>query len=149
MFTIEKSIVIDEPVETVFAYATDPNHLPEYYTDVREVKDLRRLPNGGYACTLLPVELSVETIEFVPNERTALRGTACGGMDDITLTTTFERLASDRTHVTHREEHAFRGGFFGRLGEKPAAKYFDHAAEMSVAVLKARVEAKAPVSTPS
>ncbi len=149
MFTIEKSIVIDAPVEQVFAYAADPQHTPEYYTDVKEATNLRQLPNGGYACRFMPLDLTVETSEFVPGERIVSRGTACGPMDEFTLTTTFERLDVDKTRVTHHEEHSFHGGFFGRLGEKPSAKYFDRAAEMTMAALKARIEAKTPAATPS
>ena len=149
MFEIEKSIVIDAPVEDVFAYVADPQHAPEYYTDVNEVKDLRLLPNGGYACMFMPLDMTIETSEFVPSERIVSRGTACGPMDDITITTTFDRLDGDKTRVTTHEEHAFHGGFFGRLGEKSSSKYFDRAAEMTLAALKTRIEAKTPAGTPS
>jgi uncharacterized protein YndB with AHSA1/START domain len=142
MLKTEHSVVIDAPVEEVFAYATDPEHVPEYYTDVSEVKDLRRLPNGGYAGTFVPLDLPVETIEFVPNERIVLRGNWCGPMDDVTITTTFDRLDSDRTRVTSHEEHTFHGGFFARIGEKSTSKYLDHAAEMTMAALKTRIEAE-------
>ncbi|HZC05460.1 MAG TPA: SRPBCC family protein [Ktedonobacterales bacterium] len=152
MFTIKKSIVIDAPVAEVFAYVVDPEHAPEYYTDVNEVTNLRRLPTGGYACRFMPLDLTVETTEFVPNERLVARGTACGPMDEVTLTTTFERFAGDhgeQARVTCHEEHRFRGGFFGRLGEKPAAQYFDRAAEMTLTALKARIESGVPAKTPT
>lgn len=149
MFKIEKSIVIDAQVDEVFAYVADPQHNPEYYTDVNEVKNLRQLPNGGYACTFMPLDLTVETIELVPNERIVLRGTACGPMDEVTLTTTFDRLDGNKTRVTCHEEHAFHGGFFGRLGEKASSRYFDRAGEMTLAALKARMEANVLAATPS
>lgn len=145
MFEIEKSIVVDAPVEEIFAYVADPQHNREYYTDVSELKNLRQLPNGGYACTFMPVDMTIETAELVPNERIVQRGTACGPMDEITITTTFDRLSDDgKTLITHHEEHAFHGGFLGKLSEKPAARYFDRAAEMTMAALKARIESGTP-----
>ncbi len=147
MLNFEKSTVINAPVEDVFSYVADPSHLPEYFTEVREVKDLRRLPNGGYACTLSPVELTTETSEITPNERIVSRGKWCGGLDDVTMTTTFERLAGDQTRVIWEEQHSFHGGIggiFGRMGEKSTAGYLEHAAEMTLAALKAHIEAGIP-----
>lgn len=140
MFKIEKTITIDAPVEAVFLYAADPHFAPEYYTDVNEVQNLRRLPNGGYAYRFMPLDLTVESSELVPNERIVARGTACGPLDEITLTTTFESIEGGKTRVTSHEEHRFKGGVFARLGEKGAVKYFDRAAEMTLAALKARIE---------
>jgi uncharacterized protein YndB with AHSA1/START domain len=144
MLKFERSIEIAAPVEDVFTYVADPSHLPEYFTEVREVKDLRRLPNGGYACTLAPVELSTETSEVIPNERIVSHGKWCGGLDDVTMTTTLDRLTGDQTRVTWQEKHIFHGGIFGRMGEKSTAGYLEHAAEMTLAALKARIEAAIP-----
>lgn len=147
MLTIEKSIVIDAPVERVFAYIADPSHLPEYYTDVDEVRDIRHLPNGGYAGRLMPLDLTVETTELVPGERIVSCGIWCGSLADVTITTTFDRLEGDKTRVTCREEHTFHGGFFGRIGEKSSAKYFERSMEMTQTALKAHVEAAIPAET--
>lgn len=149
MFEIEKSIVVDAPVEEVFAYVADPQHCPDYYMDVSELKNLRRLPNGGYACTFMPVDMTVETAELVPNERIVLRGTACGLMDEVMITTTFDQFGGvgGKTLVSHHEKHAFRGGFIGTLSERPAARYFDRAAEMTMAALKSRIESAIPAQT--
>ncbi len=141
MLTIEKSIEIDAPVEAVFAYAADPSHLPEYYTDVREVRDLRQLPNGGYTATLWPLAATIETVELVPNERIVSHGQWGGPFGDVTMTTTFERLDGDKTRVTLHEEHLFHGGFFAKLGEKTTAGYLQRAAELTITALKARIEA--------
>ena len=148
MLKFEKSTVINAPVEDVFAYAVDPSHLPDYFTEVHEVRDLRPLPNGGYACTLSPVELTMETSEVIPNERIVSHGKWCGGLDDVTMTTTFNRLDGDQTRVTWQEEHTFHGGIFGRMGEKSTAGYLEHAAVTTLAAFKARIEARAPAATP-
>ncbi len=144
MLQFEKSTVINASLGDVFTYVADPSNLPEYFTEVHEVKDLRRLPNGGYACTLSPVELTTETSELTPNVRIVSRGKWCGGLDDVTMTTTFEQLAADRTRVTWQEQHIFHGGIFGRMGEKSTAGYLEHAAEMTLAALKTRIEATIP-----
>ncbi len=49
-FTIEKRINLDALVGQVFAYVANSQYTPENYTNIFEVQDLRRLPNGGYAC---------------------------------------------------------------------------------------------------
>jgi uncharacterized protein YndB with AHSA1/START domain len=148
---IEKRITIAAPVEEVFAYATNPEHLPEYYTGVLEVTDVRRLPNGGYSFKSmnkvagLHADMTAESVEFIPNERIVSR--ARGALADSTITVTCERMEGNKTRVTCTEEHTIHGGFLGKLGETFLAKYFDHAAELTQATLKARIEAGIPAAT--
>ncbi len=150
MLKIEKSIVIDAPVETVFAYANDPNRAPEYYAGVDDVKDIRPLPNGGYTFKStykiagLHTEVTGEDIEVVPNERFVAKFRSA--LDDVNLTVTFERLDGGKTRVTCHEEHTLHGGILGTLGEPFLAKYLDHAAEQTQATLKARIEAGIPAT---
>ena len=148
MIRTEKSIVIDVPVAEVFAYAADPQHLPEYFTGFLEVSDIRRLPNGGFACKTvnrvagLHTEMTGETTEFVPNERMVSKAT--GKLADVTVTATFRPVESGKTRVTCIEEYTIHGGFLGKLGEPFLTKYVNHAAEMTQATLKARMEAGVP-----
>ena len=71
---IQESIVIDAPVEKVFAYVTDPHNRPEFWPSLVEVKDVEQLPNGGtklrwfYKMAGIRSEGTGETIEHVPNE---------------------------------------------------------------------------------
>jgi uncharacterized protein YndB with AHSA1/START domain len=75
MAKLESSISINAPVEKVFAYATKPENMPEYWPSMMEVKNVKELPNGGYSYDfvykLAGVRLAgfSEDTEFVPNER--------------------------------------------------------------------------------
>jgi len=148
MIRTEKSIVIDVPVAEVFAYAADPAHLPEYFTGVLEVSDIRRLPNGGFACKTvnkfagLHTEMTGETAEFVRNERLVSKAT--GKLTDFANTVTFQPVGGTKTRVTCVEEYTMHGGFLGKLGEPFLTTYVDHAAALTQATLKARIEAGVP-----
>jgi uncharacterized protein YndB with AHSA1/START domain len=133
MLTIEKSLVIDAPVETVFAYIADPKHLPEYFRGVERVSKVRRLSNQGYSFEFVDKIIGErfvatgECTEFVPNERIVAH--LQGAPEDETLTTTFERLSSGATRVTFVEEYTVHGEFLGELGEAFLAEYLHHASE--------------------
>lgn len=150
MIRTEKRIVINAPVEDVFAYAADPNHAPAYFTGVLEVSDVRRLPNGGYAFKSvnkfagLHAEMLCEHTEFVPNARIVSRAT--GKFADLTVNATFQPQEGAKTQVTCIEEYTIHGGFLGKLGEPFLARYADHAAEMTQETLKARIEAGVPAA---
>jgi uncharacterized membrane protein len=151
MIKIEKSIVIKAPVEEVFAFVTEPNNVPQYYTGLDHVSDVQRLPNGGYRFKStekiagLHLDMDNETVEFVPNKRFVSQSHSA--LNDSTIAVTFESLEGDQTRVTCHEEHTLHGGFFGKLGETFLTKYLDHAAEMTQDTLKARIEAKVPATT--
>ena len=148
MIKIEKSIVIEGPVEEVFAYASDLVHAREYFTGVEKVSDVRSLPSGGYSFKSvnkvdgLHTEMTSEDVAFVRNERMVAR--ARGALDEMLLTATFERLEGGKTQVTCIEEHTLQGGILGKLGEPFFAKYLDHAAELTQASLKACIETGVP-----
>jgi uncharacterized membrane protein len=148
MLRFEKSIVIDAPVEAVFAYTVDPTHKPEYFVGVAEVKDIQRLPNGGYTFTTVSKFLGLHTqgkteqVEFVPNERFVAQEHTL--FMDVTLSLRFEKLDSHKTLVSGYAEYTFVGGFLGKLIEPLLTRYVEHAAEMSLAALKAHIEVDVP-----
>ncbi len=151
MIRTEKSTLIDVPVADVFAYAADPKNAPEYFHGCLEVSDIRRLPNGGYAYKTvnrfagLHTEMSGENTEFLPNERVVVKG--IGRLADVTITATFTPVEGTKTRVRCIEEYTFHGGFLAKFGEPFLTKYVDHAAELTQATLKARVEAGVPAAT--
>lgn len=151
MITIEKSIIIEAPVAEVFAYTVDPNNLPEYYTGVDAVKDVRRLPNGGYAFTAthkiagLNADASMETAEFVSNEWLVTKGHS--PLLDLKLSVRFEQLESAVTRVTGIAEYTFPGGPLAKLGEAFLTRYYEHAVAMSQATMKAQIEVRKPAAT--
>lgn len=148
MLKVEKSIVINAPVEEVYAFANDPARLPEYSVGTDEVKDVQRLPNGGYRYTTVDKFVGVrsetvnEDIEVVPNERTVTK--MHSALLDATSDTRFERLEGGKTRVSVVGELTFPGGPLARLGETFIGKYCDHGMEMTLEAAKAHIEAAIP-----
>lgn len=155
MYTLQKSIEVDAPVEQVFAYVQDPTHEPEYETGTDEVKDVQRLPDGRYTYTSvskflgLHLDFECQQVEVVPNERIVeqMHG---GGMDG-TGTMRFERLEEGKTRVRFVSEGRLHAGPLAKFGEAFLVKYMDHGVEMSMQAAKAHIEAQAGAhaATPS
>lgn len=151
MIRIEKSIVIDAPVEQVFAYLVDPAHLPEYLPGTDEVTDIQRLPDGRHTCTIVStflgvhIEVKNEQVEVVPNERIVEQ--SHGGGMAWTATTRFERLEGGKTRASEVDEATLHGGPLGKLGEAFFAKYLDHGMEMAMLAGKAHIEGEAQLRT--
>ncbi len=153
MIKIEKSIVVDAPVEKVFAYVVDPAHESEYMVGTDEVKDIQRLPDGRYTYTNvgkflgLHIDFKCEQTEVVPNER-IVEKTQGAGMDGAS-TERFERLEGGKTRVSIVGETSIHAGPLSKFGEAFFEKYMNHSVEMSAEAAKAHIEAGAPVVAPS
>ncbi len=151
MIKIEKSIVVDAPVEAVFAYLLDPARSPEYSTGVDEVKDIHRLPDGRYTYTAvskflgLRVDFECEQTEVIPNERIVEKDHGAGVRG--TATATLKALEGGKTRVTMVGEMTLHAGPLAKFGESFLEKYFDHGMEMGMQAAKAHIEAKAPAAT--
>jgi len=146
MFTVEKSIIVDAPIEQVFAYTVDPALEPEYMTGTDEVKDIQRLPDGRYTYTTvskflgLHMDFKCEQTEVIPNERIVekMRGGGIDGMSDERL----EPLEGDKTRVTIHSEGSLHAGPLARFGEPFLEQYMNHGVEMAMQAAKAHIEAR-------
>lgn len=154
MFTLEKSIEVDAPIKTVFAYIVDPAHQPEWDPGVGAVKALQRLPDGRYTYTSvskllgLPLDLHEEQVKVIPNERIVL--TTHGTGIDATTTFRFEPLEGGKTRVIFVSELTVQGpGPLAKFGESVLAKYMDHGIAMGLTAVQAHIEAEARSATPS
>ncbi len=149
MIRFEKSIEIDAPVGQVFAYLLDPKYAPEYMTNVSEVKDIQRLPDGGYTYTAtskfmgLHGDSKVEQTEVIPNERIVERMSGAGM--DGTITERIESLEGDKTRVTLVTETTLHAGPLAKFGEVFVEKYFEHGQQMAMEAAKAHLETAAHV----
>ncbi len=149
MVRMEKSVVIDAPVEEVFAYVLDPAHLPEYAVDINvvEVRDIKRLPNGGYSWTAiskifgLRLEGKGEQTEVVPYERITAVGRSAAA--ELRQSVRFERLDDHKTRFTGRDELIVHAGPLASLGEPFLEKFLDKGSDQVMALLKAKIEAEA------
>jgi uncharacterized protein YndB with AHSA1/START domain len=141
--TIEKSIVIDAPVEKVFSYVEEPSNIPEYWPSVVEIKEVEELPNGGARVTMVykmagvRLDIESECTEFVPNERTVYESE--GGVSS-TITWTYEPHDGG-TKVTMRNDYTVRLPVLRKLAESFLTQVNENEAEAVLANVKARLEA--------
>jgi len=100
MLTFERSITIDQPIETVFDYIADPLHFVPIWPGLAEVTNVKPLPAGGYKFSYvyymagMRLEGWGEFVEFVPKTRVVCKLT--GGLE-ATLTFKFQPVAKQTT----------------------------------------------------
>jgi uncharacterized protein YndB with AHSA1/START domain len=115
----EYTIGINQPVEKVFDYVSNPVHLPEWQGPPTEIRDLQQTTSGGLRegdrfTTVLQFlgrryETPTEVSSYEPNRRLSYRGT--GGPVPTQMTFIFEEVPGG-TRFTHSQEVEPRG-FFG------------------------------------
>jgi uncharacterized protein YndB with AHSA1/START domain len=97
VLTFERSITIDQPIETVFEYIADPLHLLPIWPGLTEVTNVKKLPTGGYTFGYVYYLAGMrfagfgEYVEFVPKTRIVCKLT--GGIEG-TLTFKFQPAAT-------------------------------------------------------
>lgn len=144
----ESSIVIDAPVEEVFAFANDPKNLLDYWVGVIEVKDVKRLPNGGSNFKLVQklagvrLEGTSEAVEFVPNERAVFKTYDPSG--ETTITAKYERVEGNKTRLSGSIEYPIPTRMLGKMSETFYQQFFRHTGELTLESLKARMEMAIP-----
>ena len=93
VLTFERSIKIEQPIETVFEYIADPLHLLPIWPGLAEITNVKPLPAGGstfgyvYYLAGMRFEGRGEFVEFVPKTRIVCKLT--GGIEG-TLTFKFQ-----------------------------------------------------------
>lgn len=143
MAKVEKSILIDAPVEKVFSYVNeDPTNLLEIWPSMVDVKDVEQLPNGGtrfrWVTKLAGVrqEGTSEDIEVVPNQKVVSK---TKGDVDSTATWTYEP-EDGGTRVTTVTEYTVPVPVLGKVAEAFVVKANEREAEVLLANLKDRME---------
>ena len=142
MTTIERSIVIKAPVKQVFSYVDEPEHLPEIWPSMVEVKEVKTLPEGGhrfhwiYKMAGKRFEGETETLEFEP-ERHLLRKSTGSFPSTFDWTFTPEN-GSTKIHV--KAEYEIPKTLLGKLAEPFIVKLNEREAELVLANLKDRME---------
>ena len=115
---LEYTIVINQPVERVFDYVSNPVNLPEWQGPPVEIRDLQQstpgqLREGDRFTTVLQFlgrqyETPTEVSAYEPNRRLSYRGT--GGPVPTQITFIFEEVP-EGTRFTHTQEVEPRGLF--------------------------------------
>ncbi len=116
---LEYTIVIDQSVDKVFNYVSNPANLPEWQGPPTEIRDLQQttpgqLREGDRFTTVLQFlgrryETPTEVSAYEPNRRLSYRGT--GGPVPTQITFILEEVPGG-TRFTHTQE-VEPGGFFG------------------------------------
>ncbi len=142
MANIEKTILINAPVEKVFAFMAKPENLPEIWPSLQEVRNVQPLPNGGYAYDWtykmagFRFEGHAEWTEFVANQRIVDKNE--GGIPSTFIWT--YRPEGGGTRVSVSVEYTIPGAVVGKLAEPVIHKMNEREAETVLSNLKARME---------
>ena len=142
MVKIMKTTTIEAPPEKVFGYL-EPMHLPEIWPSMVEVKDVEKLPDGGwryrwvYKMAGIHFKGESETVEIVPNERRVDK--TKGGIES-TFIWTF-KPEDGHTRVELEVDYTVPVPVLGKLAEPFVAKMNEREAETVLANLKDRLEA--------
>jgi uncharacterized protein YndB with AHSA1/START domain len=148
MAKLEESVVINRPIEEVFAFVADPEKMPEWMSDLLEAKQTSEGPlDVGATVTAVAHPLgrripsTQEIIEYNPNDKFAYKSTSgpVASKDEFI----FEPVAGG-TKVTRLTEVEL-GGFF-RLAEPLAVRMLRRQFETNFAQLKDLLEAGASES---
>jgi uncharacterized protein YndB with AHSA1/START domain len=143
MAKVKKTITIKAPAEKVFGFVSEPTHLPEVWPSLVEVRDVKRLPNGGtsnrwvYKMAGIRLEGTSQDAEYVANKR--LVSKTKGGAES-TQTWLFEPTAGG-TKVTFEVEYTVPIPVLGKLAEAVIVKINQHEGDLVLANLKAIMEA--------
>jgi uncharacterized membrane protein len=143
--SIDKSILIDAPVDRVFAYYADPENLPEVWPSLLEVKDVQR-PDGGHATTfawvykMAGMRFSGTSVVTAHEENRRIVTENKGGIES-TMETTFEDQ-DGKTLLRQRVHYRVPIPLLGRVAERFLAKSNEHEIETIHKNLRSRIEAE-------
>jgi ligand-binding SRPBCC domain-containing protein len=140
---IQRSTLIDAPIEKVFAYYSDPTKLVEIWPSLIEVRDLTQSADGWphsfdwtYKMGGMKFEGHTVNVEFEPNQRYVAESK--GGIESR-IETTFEHR-DGKTLVTDDIQYRVPIPLLGRIAERILAKVNENEVAAIHANLKARME---------
>lgn len=142
MAKIHKSITIKAPVEKVFEFMTDPEHLPEIWPSMMEVKNATHTPDGKqsfdwtYKMAGLRFHGHSDTVEAVPNNHVVLK-------NEKGIPSTFDWHYAKKdggTEISVDIDYTLPGALMDRLAKPFLTRLNEHEAETLLTNLKDRME---------
>lgn len=139
---LEKSIIVNAPVEKVFAFVDDPSNLPSVWPSLEQITNVERQPSGGasddfvYKMGGMRFKGHSEPVEYVPNQRIATRSKT--GIEN-TVRWIFAP-ADSGTQVTFQAEYTVPVPLLGKIAEAILVRQNEQEAETLLANLKRRLE---------
>jgi uncharacterized membrane protein len=141
--TINKTVLIDAPLEQVFAYYADPNNNPEIWPSLVEVNNVM-LDGQGHPKTFrwtykmagVRFEGLSEFLEYVPNKRIVIQAKS-----GIHATNTIDFSVVDgKTQIRERMDYSIPIPLLGKVAEKFLIKLNENEMTTIHNNLKARME---------
>jgi uncharacterized membrane protein len=143
MKTITRDIRVDTSVERAFDLIVDPQHLPEIWPNIVEVKNVKRPKNNEgftfswtYKMSGVQFEGKCEAIDYVPYERLVFKSNK--GFDS-TITWRFQP-AGQQTQVTLRFEYQIPSSLLKRVKEEIVVLENEHEVDAMLQNLRSRLE---------
>ena len=139
MVEINREVIIDAPLERIFAYVSKPGNLPEIWPSLILIKNERLLPNGGYSFQweykMFGVYLkgTGECTDIVPNQWFTIK--IKGNLESI-ITWTF-RPKESQTRVTFTIGYQLPLPVLNRIGKMIIENINEREADLILANLQA------------
>jgi uncharacterized membrane protein len=143
MQTITRDVKVHAPLERVFSFLVDPHNLSEIWPSIVDVKSVKKVKNRegfkfnwNYKMSDVEFEGKCETIEYIPNERLAIKSTK--GLDStITWTLT---PAGQETHVNLKFEYQIPASVLKQMDEQTVIEDNEREVDAMLENLKNRLE---------
>jgi len=143
MKTIVRDIQVNTLVDRVFDFLADPNHLPEVWPNIVEVKNVKKSKsndgftfNWTYKMSGLHFEGKCETVEYTPYERLVIQSTK---EFDCTVTWKFQP-SGQATHLLLRFEYEIPSSLLKRIKDEIVIQENEHEVEAMLQNVKSRLE---------
>jgi carbon monoxide dehydrogenase subunit G len=149
MATLEKTITINAPTAKVFTFLSKPENWKEVYPKITEIRDINRLPDGGYRYSWrfkmvagISCEVRSENTELVANRSIGLKNTCgIGKVRYVELDETLYLHSEDgKTNLTYRAKNRVPVPLIHALFESLFMKMNGRRADSFLSNLKAKME---------
>jgi len=109
---VECSIVVNQPIDKVFTYTTNPANYINWQSNVMDSSSDRRLGIGSQIEVVgelmgRRVDMTTQVVEYVPNKRLVSQGAGKSFFSKVSYT--FERVDDNTTRVNYKADFQPRG----------------------------------------
>jgi uncharacterized membrane protein len=143
MQTITRDVKVHAPLERVFSFLVDPHNLSEIWPSIVDVKSVKKVKNRdgfkfnwNYKMSDVEFEGKCETIEYIPNERIAIKSTK--GLDS-TITWTLTPVGQE-TQVNLKFEYQIPASVLKQMDEQTVIEDNEREVDAMLENLKNRLE---------
>ena len=141
MAKVERSIIINAPVEKVFSYISDPNSELESIPSITDIRDITGQGVGqrwGWSYKMMGISLKGESevIEYIPNQQLVHK--SMGGIVS-TWTYTFKPEAGG-TRLNLVVDYTIPVPVLGKIAERLVLRQSEREADLAIANIKERLE---------